>query len=78
MRCDVLGHGSHMAVTETGHAASREIDDLYRRHGGDVIAMRSPSSATTPTRRTSRRPPFSTRTARSSRGCGRASRRTGC
>ena len=25
-----------MAVTETGHAASREIDDLYRRHGGEV------------------------------------------
>ena len=25
-----------MAVTETGHAAAREIDDLYRRHGGEV------------------------------------------
>jgi RNA polymerase sigma factor (sigma-70 family) len=25
-----------MAVTETGHAASRAIDDLYRRHGGEV------------------------------------------
>ena len=25
-----------MAVTESGHLASREIDDLYRRHGGDV------------------------------------------
>ena len=32
----VLGHGSDMAVTETGHAAAREIDDLYRRHGGEV------------------------------------------
>ncbi len=31
-----LGHGSGMAVTETGHAAAREIDDLYRRHGGEV------------------------------------------
>ena len=25
-----------MAVTETGHAASRAIDDLYRSHGGEV------------------------------------------
>src|SRR4029453_15181426 len=25
-----------MAVTETGHFASREVDDLYRRHGGEV------------------------------------------
>jgi len=25
-----------MAVTETGHLASREIDDLYRRHGSEV------------------------------------------
>src|SRR5215207_1754008 len=25
-----------MAVTETGHAASRAIDDLYRRHGSEV------------------------------------------
>ncbi|CAN5259299.1 hypothetical protein BH20ACT13_BH20ACT13_19600 [soil metagenome] len=25
-----------MAVTETGHAAAREIDDLYRGHGGEV------------------------------------------
>ncbi len=25
-----------MAVTETGHRASRAIDDLYRRHGADV------------------------------------------
>ncbi len=25
-----------MAVTETGHVASREVDDLYRQHGGDV------------------------------------------
>jgi RNA polymerase sigma factor (sigma-70 family) len=25
-----------MAVTETGHLASREIDELYRRHGGEV------------------------------------------
>jgi RNA polymerase sigma factor (sigma-70 family) len=25
-----------MAVTETGHLASREVDDLYRRHGGEV------------------------------------------
>ena len=25
-----------MAVTETGHAAAREVDDLYRRHGGEV------------------------------------------
>ena len=25
-----------MAVTETGHLASREVDELYRRHGGEV------------------------------------------
>jgi RNA polymerase sigma factor (sigma-70 family) len=25
-----------MAVTETGHLASREIDEFYRRHGGEV------------------------------------------
>jgi RNA polymerase sigma factor (sigma-70 family) len=25
-----------MAVTETGHAASRALDDLYRRHGGEI------------------------------------------
>ena len=25
-----------MAVTETGHLASRAVDDLYRRHGGEV------------------------------------------
>src|ERR671923_1832441 len=25
-----------MAVTETGNLASREVDDLYRRHGGEV------------------------------------------
>src|SRR4026209_706463 len=25
-----------MAVTKPGHLASREVDDLYRRHGGDV------------------------------------------
>jgi len=25
-----------MAVTESGHLASREVDDLYRRYGGDV------------------------------------------
>ncbi len=25
-----------MAVTETGHAASRALDDLYRRHGSEV------------------------------------------
>ena len=25
-----------MAVTETGHLASREVDDLYRRHGPEV------------------------------------------
>ena len=25
-----------MAVTETGHAAARAIDELYRRHGGEV------------------------------------------
>ena len=31
-----LGHGTTMAVTEAGHAASRHLDDLYRRHGGDV------------------------------------------
>jgi RNA polymerase sigma factor (sigma-70 family) len=31
-----VGHGSGMAVTETGHAASRAIDDLYRRHGSEV------------------------------------------
>jgi RNA polymerase sigma factor (sigma-70 family) len=33
---DAVGHGSGMAVTETGHAASRAIDDLYRRHGSEV------------------------------------------
>ena len=27
-------HG--VAVTETGHLASREVDDLYRKHGGEV------------------------------------------
>ena len=26
----------YMAVTETGHLASREVDELYRRHGGEV------------------------------------------
>ena len=36
MRPGALGHGSGMAVTETGHAASRAIDDLYRRHGSEV------------------------------------------
>jgi len=25
-----------MAVTESGHLASREVDDLYRRHGGEI------------------------------------------
>src|SRR5512134_3869129 len=25
-----------MAVTESGHLASREVDDLYRRHGAEV------------------------------------------
>ena len=25
-----------MAVTETGHLASREVDDLYRKHGGEI------------------------------------------
>ena len=25
-----------MAVTESGHLASREIDELYRRHGGEI------------------------------------------
>ena len=25
-----------MAVTETGHLASREVDDLYRQHGAEV------------------------------------------
>ena len=25
-----------MAVTETGHLAGREVDDLYRRHGAEV------------------------------------------
>ena len=25
-----------MAVTETGHLAAREVDDLYRRHGAEV------------------------------------------
>ena len=25
-----------MAVTETGHVAAREVDDLYRRHGGEI------------------------------------------
>jgi RNA polymerase sigma factor (sigma-70 family) len=25
-----------MAVTESGHVASREVDELYRRHGGEV------------------------------------------
>jgi len=28
--------GSVMAVTETGHLAAREVDDLYRRHGAEV------------------------------------------
>ena len=36
MRREALGHGSRMAVTETGHAASLAIDDLYRRHGSEV------------------------------------------
>ena len=36
MRYLPLGHASGMAVTETGHAAAREIDDLYRRHRGEV------------------------------------------
>jgi RNA polymerase sigma factor (sigma-70 family) len=27
---------NHMAVTETGHLAAREIDDLYRAHVGEV------------------------------------------
>ena len=36
MRGGAVGDGSGMAVTETGHAAAREIDDLYRRHGGEV------------------------------------------
>ena len=36
MRPSTLGHGSGMAVTETDHAASRAIDDLYRRHGSEV------------------------------------------
>lgn len=36
MQRGALRHGSAMAVTETGHAASRAIDDLYRRHGGEV------------------------------------------
>ncbi len=31
-----FGNRSSMAVTETGHAASRAIDDLYRRHGSEV------------------------------------------
>ena len=31
-----LVHRSTMAVTEASHAASRALDDLYRRHGGDV------------------------------------------
>jgi len=26
----------NMAVTESGHLASREVDDLYRRHGGEI------------------------------------------
>ena len=25
-----------MAVTESGHRASSEVDDLYRRHGGEI------------------------------------------
>lgn len=25
-----------MAVTETGHLASREVDELYRKHGGEI------------------------------------------
>ena len=25
-----------MAVTESGHLASREVDDLYRKHGGEI------------------------------------------
>jgi RNA polymerase sigma factor (sigma-70 family) len=36
VRRNALGHGSGMAVTETGHAASLAIDDLYRRHGSEV------------------------------------------
>ena len=35
-RCCPAATVHDMAVTETGHAASREIDDLYRRHGGEV------------------------------------------
>ncbi len=31
-----FGNRSSMAVTETGHVASRAIDDLYRRHGSEV------------------------------------------
>jgi RNA polymerase sigma factor (sigma-70 family) len=30
------GTFQEMAVTETGHLASRAIDDLYRQHGGEV------------------------------------------
>ena len=66
-----------MAVTETGHLASREVDDLYRRHGARSTATRTRSSATTRTPRTSRRRRSSTRTARSSRAFARESRRTG-
>ena len=29
-----------MAVTETGHLASREVDDLYRRHGARGLSVR--------------------------------------
>jgi RNA polymerase sigma factor (sigma-70 family) len=36
VRRGALGNGSGMAVTETGHAASLAIDDLYRRHGSEV------------------------------------------
>jgi RNA polymerase sigma factor (sigma-70 family) len=31
-----LLHGTSMAVTEASHAAASALDDLYRRHGGDV------------------------------------------
>jgi RNA polymerase sigma factor (sigma-70 family) len=31
-----LLHGTSMAVTEASHAAARALDDLYRRHGGEV------------------------------------------
>ena len=35
-RASAVVHGTSMAVTEAGHAAAHTLDDLYRRHGGEV------------------------------------------